>query len=121
MAAPTITPDREQALAGVKIEEDGEPNDCCLSKVSLTAPDGKVYTSVICTREVFNRAIDLLEGVMVGDGHRATKEDLQKVKDAKVVSVVRGEKTEPLFKMFGVITKWMSLTVECYARRIMGD
>jgi hypothetical protein len=119
MTAPTITPDWEQVLAGVKIEEDGEPNELCLGKVNVTTQDGKVHTAVTCTRETYNRAIDLLEGVMVGDGHRVTKEDLQTLRDQQQVPVIdRGEQTEPLFRMFGVRARSMGLAVEGLASRM---
>jgi hypothetical protein len=114
----------KQALAGVKIEEDSVPNDYCLSKVILTPPDGTgAITTVVCTQENFNRAIDLLEGVYGvspgGEYRRTTAEDLQLIKDDKQLpDIARGVRTEPLFKMFSVSTSRLTLVVEGLASRM---
>lgn len=104
-----------------KIDE--TKNDLCLAKTTMTLPDGKPFTSVVCTQENFTRAIDMLEGVFTGEpggeAHRASAEDLQPIRDAKHLPyVVRGEQTEPIFKLFGVQSDTLSLVVQGFAGRM---
>jgi hypothetical protein len=113
----------QHALMGAQVEVDDDKNEYCLSKVTMALADGKTFTGVSCTQENFTRAIDLLEGVFTGApggaAHPATAEDLQPIRDAQHLPyVTRGEKTEPLFKMFGVQGDSMSLTVQGLAGRM---
>jgi hypothetical protein len=121
--SPDKMRDNMQTLAGARVEVDTEPNEFCLSKVVTTLPDGRAVTGVSCTAENFNRAIDMLVGVVgvTPDGatHRATAGDLQPFRDAQHLPyITRGEKTEPLFRMFGVRGDTMSLAVQGFAKRM---
>ena len=120
-AEATILSKLDAVMRTCKIDE--TKNDLCLAKTTITLPDGKTFTGVSCTQENFTRAIDLLEGVFTGApggaAHRASAEDLQPIRDAQHLPyVVRGVRTEPLFKMFGVKGDSMSLAVQGFAGRM---
>lgn len=59
----------KQTIAGAKFDVDDDKNDYFLNKTTMTTPDGKTFTGVVCTSENFTRAIDLLAGVITAFPH----------------------------------------------------
>ena len=101
------------------IQQAPGPGDHWLAKTTLLMPDGTMIIGVVCTKETFDRAIDMLEGVKNQHGVPATRSDLNRLKALQIVPyIARDATTEPVFQMFGVTTDMMSLTVSGLCDRL---